>query len=290
MKRILLTGLLLIASSYSFAQNSTVIPAFIKAAQIYSSDHYDQKNYYTLSLEIRSVIDVFIENQIDPSILKGFELTKNNWTLKEDKYDQWIQNAYENKSIKTIAPIAFQAVKIDVKDSVDFSDDVYAYFFVTDGVVPTGKVTSIYKGVSSGESFFFNPADRALFPMAKVPLKSPSSHLIVDYGIVESDGDDITKMQKLTSIIFDIAIAVYSTQNPANGAMITKLRNEIKTLANLVISQDKDDRIITNTIGLQNDDISKLIDGKTFHDFKKNHKNGKGLFSWEYDVHFRILR
>lgn len=97
-------------------------------------------------------------------------------------------------------------------------------------------------------------------------------------------------MQKLSSIIIDIAIAVYSTQSPANGAMVANLRKEIKALANLVINQNNDDRLVTNSIGLQNSEINSLIKGKTFHDFKKSHKYDSLFHSWEYDIHFRILK
>ena len=291
MKWIFLTSLLVFAN-LSFAQQSRVIPAFLEAADSYSNG---QKDLLTLRPEVRSIIDVFVNNQVDPAILEKFYPQKNEWVLpQDDQYDLWIKNAKNNSENAaeriTTAPISFQVTKIDVINSSDISDDVYAYFFVTDGIMPTGKVTSIYKGVSSGESFFFNTIDRAIFPLTGVASKSPSDHLIIDYGIIESDGDDITELQKLSSIIIDIAIAVYSTQSPTTGTMVAGLRKEIKALANLVINQDKDDRLVTSSVGLQNGEINKLIEGKTFHEFKKNHKYDSFFHSWEYDIHFRILK
>jgi hypothetical protein len=288
MKWIFLTSLLL-SANFTFAQDSKVIPAFLEAADSYQNGH---KDLLTLRPEVKSIIDVFVDNQVDPSILENFYPQKAQWTLPEDdQYDQWIKNAQNIKQeAVTTPPISFQVTKVDVVNSSDLSDDVYAYFFVTDGIMPTGKVSSIYKGISSGESFFFNTIDRAIFPLSGISAKSPRSHLIIDYGIIESDGDDITELQKLSSIIIDIAIAVYSTQSPSTGAIAAKLRKEIKALANLVINQNNDDRLVTSSIGLQNKEINQLIEGKTFHDFKKNHKFDSFFHSWEYNVHFRILK
>lgn len=294
MKWIFLTSLLL-ASLNSFAQDSKVIPTFLEATESYV---HGQKDVLSLRPEVRSVIDVFIKNQIAPELLSDLQAlysTKRKWALPaDDKYDQWIKdldnNSHFNKEQVTTPPISFQAVRLDVVNSSDISDDIYAYFFVTDGVLPTGKVTSIYKGLSSGQSFFFNQLDRAIFPLAGVASQSPNNHLIIDYGIIESDGDDITKLQKLSSIIIDIAIAVYSTQAPGSGAMVASLRKEIKALANLVITQDNDDRLVTHSVGLQNKQINELIDGKTFYDFKKNHKYDSTFHSWEYNMHFRIIK
>jgi hypothetical protein len=288
MKWIFLT-LFSLTPLFSVAENSKVIPAFLEASEIYQSEAGDS---LTLRPEIRAIVDVFKNHQIGPELLENFYPEKNDWPLPEDdKYDLWIKKSQEKLSFsEETPPIAFQAVKLDVIKASQMTDDIYAYFFVTDGVMPTGKVTSIYKGVSSGESFFFNPLDRAIFPLIGVPSKSPNHHLIIDYGIIESDGDDITKLQKLSSIIIDIAIAVYSSQSPSNGAMIANLRKEIKALADLVIAQNYDDRLVTHSIGFSTQDLNKMIEGKTFHEFKQNHKYDSSFFGWEYDLHFRILK
>jgi len=278
---------LILTLNLAYGETSKVIPAFLEAAEIYQTQDKDNLN---LRPEIYSVLQVFKQHQIDPELIQNFSLTKKNWALpKSDKFDSWIEN---KKDLKQISPIevSLQATKVDVHTASQFSDDVYAYFFITDGVIPTGKVTSIYKGVASGESFFFNPIDRSIFPLVGIPAKSPTNHLIVDYGIIESDGDDITKLQKLSSIIIDIAIAVYTSQSPETGQVIVNLRKEIKALADLLISQNSDDRLATGTFGLQTTEIESMLANKTYVEFKKNHKNNSTFFGWDYDIHFRLVR
>jgi hypothetical protein len=72
--------------------------------------------------------------------------------------------------------------------------------------------------------------------------------------------------------------------------MIANLRKEIKALADLVIAQNYDDRLVTHSIGFSTQDLNKMIEGKTFHEFKQNHKYDSSFFGWEYDLHFRILK
>lgn len=270
-----------------FAETSKVLPSFIEASEIYRSEKDIPLN---LKPELLAILNVFKTHNIEPELLDGILNTKSNFELpKSDKYDLWIKEAQDKQVTNLDTPeVSLHAVKIDVITSSQMSDDVYAYFFVTDGVMPTGKVTSIYKGVSSGESFFFNPLDRAIFPLFGVPAKSPSNHLIVDYGIIESDGADIAKLQKLSSIIIDLAIAVYTTQDPQNGAKVANLRKEIKLLADYVLSQNNDDRLATDSFGFQVEEIAGLLKDKSFHEFKKKHKYDSTFYWWEYDVQFRL--
>ncbi len=284
---------LLLATLFStsvFAETSKLLPIFIEASEIYQEHKELPLN---LKPELMAALRVLKDNQISPEYLQNFKNEKKNWILpKDDKYDLWIKNNQTKKTSNfTDAPeVSLHAVKIDVITSSQMSDDVYAYFFVTDGVMPTGKVTSIYKGISSGQSFFFNPLDRAIFPLVGVPAKTPSNHLIVDYGIIESDGDDITRLQKLSSIIIDLAIAVYTTQDPENGAKIGNLRKEIKLLADYVLSQNNDDRLVTESFGFETEEIAGLLKDKSFHEFKKKHKYESTFYWWEYDIQFRLLK
>jgi len=278
---------LLLFVTLAQAENSKVIPVFLDAVEVYQNPSFDP---LFLKPEIRSVIQVLKNKNISPELLGPYLMAKKEHILPaDDKYDHWIKSAHLKKQTSEPLEVSLHANKIDVVISTQFSDDVYAYFFITDGVIPTGKVTSIYKGVASGEGFFFNPVDRAIFPLIGIPAKAPSNHLIVDYGIIESDGDDIKKMQQLSSIIIDIAIAVYSGQSP-NGQVIMNLRKEIKALADLLISFNSDDRLVTDSFGYTTEEISKLLSERSFVDFKKSHKHETDFTIWQYDIHFRLLR
>ena len=282
----LITALLL--SSAVLAEESKIVPVFLEAAEIYVSG---QKDQLVVRPELNQIMNILEKKGVTPDMLapvldkahalNGIEL------IGADKFDGWkTQKAVAGDDVPAVA---LQATGIDVvlRSEIFFKDDIYGYFFMTDGVIPTGKVTSIYKGIDSGESFFFNEVDRAIFPLIGIPAKKPDSHLIVDYGIIESDGDDIKKMQKLSSVIIDIAIAVYAAYDPQHAEMVIKLRQEIKTLADLLLTLNSDDRLATGSFGLKNAEIAEMLKTESYVEFQKNHKKEK---AFEYNVKFRLLR
>lgn len=279
---------LFLLTTLAQAETSKLIPAFLEAAEIYQSS---ADNSLILKPEVRAILNVLHEKNLPIELLTRFKGAKSSWTLPEDdKYDAWTKNPVQNKNEFNVPEISFHATKIDVIDSSQMRDDLYAYFFITDGVVPTGKVTSIYKGIASGQGFFFNATDRAIFPLVGIPAKAPSNHLIIDYGIIESDGDDIKKLQQLSAIIIDIAIAVYASQAPESSQVIVSLRKEIKALADLLLTFNNDDRLVTDSMGFTTDEISTLLKERTFVDFKRNHKFKGNYQKWEYDISFRMVR
>lgn len=272
-----------------WAENSKIIPAFIEASELYIAGH---ESSLFLRPDIRAALSVLQKNNIDPAVLeRRISFKGNAWPLRaDDKYDHWVKNPV--KSDAEVPEMAVHAFRFKVEEESDdwFKDDIYAYFFVTDGVIPTGKVTSIYKGLSQGQSFFFNEIDRAIFPLVGVPAKRPENHLIIDYGIIESDGDDIKEMQKLSSIIIDIAIAVYSSYDPQNAQILVNLRKEIKALAELLLSMNNDDRLATGSFGYKVHELEEILRDNTYVEITKTH-NGNGDFNkWEYDLSFRLIR
>ena len=270
MKWILLT---LLFSQSLMANSSKVVPIFLEASEMYVKGISSRHSFY-VSNEIRAVLQVLEKSQIAPEIIEKYTNQKTqDWTLREDdEFDSWTQTS---GFISKVAPeVVVHALKLDVHETSDdfFKDDIYAYFFVTDGVVPTGKVTSVYKGISSKQSFFFNEIDRAIFPLTGIQAKSPDNHLIIDYGIIESDGDDIKEMQQLSSIIIDIAIAVYSSYDPQRSKVILNLRKEIKALSNMLLNLNHDDRLATGTIGYKAAELADQLKDRSFMEIKKNHQ------------------
>jgi hypothetical protein len=279
---------LILSTAFAQAETSKLIPAFLEAVEVYDSS---SEEHLYLRPEVRAILDVLHQKNISPDLIKPFQFVKTNGELPEDdKYDSWIKNSPKRSNQLPVPDISLQASKIDVIKASQFSDDIYAYFFITDGVIPTGKVTSIYKGISSGQGFFFNPIDRAIFPLIGITAKAPTNHLIVDYGIIESDGDDIKKLQALSAIIIDLAIGVYATQNPQAGQVLMNLRKEIKALADLLLSFNHDDRLVTDSFGYTSDEVAEMLSERSYVDIKKNHKKEGNYGSWEYDLSFRMVR
>jgi len=279
---------LFLLTTLAHAETSILIPAFLEAIEIYGSE---TQHHLYLRAEVRTILTVLREKNIPLERLEHVRFSKGHWHLRaDDKFDTWIKNPLHQSSDLNVPKISFHATKIDViKSSQYMGDDVYAYFFVTDGVIPTGKVTDIYKNISSRQGFFFNATDRAIFPPIGIPAKTPQNHLIVDYGIIESDGDDIKALQQLSSIIIDMAIAVYTTQNTPTGQVLVSLRKEIKALADLLLTQNSDDRLITGSIGYTSQEITELLSKKSYVDVAKSHQN-EGAFGWDYKIQFRMLR
>lgn len=273
------------------AETSKIIPVFMEAAEMYVED--SSVDQLVIRPDLKKIIDLLESKNIPKEYLRPY-LAKNRekaqWLLPaDDKYDGWKTDG----SFKGNVPeVALHAFRMDVVEESDdfFKDDIYVYYFITDGVIPTGKVTSIYKGIKAGQSFFFNEIDRAIYPLVGIPAKSPENHLIVDYGIIESDGDDIKDLQKLSSIIIDIAIAVYSSYDPQNAEILIKLRKEIKALADLLLSMNNDDRLVTGTFGFKANEIADVLGNSSYIEFKKTHKHDSTFDSWEYDLRFRMIR
>lgn len=284
----ILIGLLFVTNLW--AENSKLVPVFIDAAKIYVDGSEGDQLF--LKPEIRAALDVLKKSQIDPAILqRRLFVGQRDWPLPpDDKYDQWVNKP--QKSHLEVPEVALHAFKFNVVDESDewFKDDIYVYFFITDGVIPTGKVTSIYKGVSQGQSFFFNEVDRAIFPLLDVPAKKPENHLIVDYGIIESDGDDVKDMQKLSSVIIDIAISVYSSIDPQGSQVIVNLRKEIKALTEMLLNLNNDDRQAIGSFGWKVAELEALMKDQSYVEFSKNHKGNGDFNKWEYEIYFRLLK
>lgn len=274
-----------------WAENSKLIPIFLDASKIYIEGS-QQGDQLFLKPEIRAALEVLKKSHIDPAVLqRRLFVSQREYPLREDdKFDGWVKNPV--KENKEIPEVALHAFKFKVTDESDewFKDDIYVYFFVTDGVIPTGKISSIYKGISQGQSFFFNEVDRAIFPLMGVPAKRPENHLIVDYGIIESDGDDIKDMQKLSSVIIDIAISVYASIDPQRSQVVVNLRKEIKALSEMLLGLNNDDRQATGSFGWKVSELEALLKDQTYVEFAKNHKGNGDLNKWEYDLYFRLMR
>lgn len=277
----------------AWARESLVLPAFRDAVKVYVEEP-SLAGTYVVQPKTMALIRIFEKKKISPEMLAPYLDVlqgKTEFPLpKDDKYDSWIKNR-KTDPVK-VPELALHAFGFDVVEESDdfFNDDIYCYFFVTDGVIPTGKVTGIYKGLDQGETFFFNEVDRAIYPLLGVPAKSPENHLIIDYGIIESDGDDIKDLQKLSSIIIDIAIAVYSSVDPQNGQVLANLRKEVKALADLLLSMNNDDRLANGSFGYTTTELSEILREQTYVEFKKVHKKESNFDDWEYHLRFRLIR
>jgi hypothetical protein len=270
-----------------WATNSRVIPVFFEALE-----HLDFPPNYVFKPEIKAALDVLQKSQIDHQFLKKFLVLKDSekeWPLIQNRFDRWVKG--DKNALVSNVEISLLATQFYVKEESDdfFNDDIYVYFFISDGLGTTAKVTSLYRGLDEGDGFYFNLNDRQLYPLSG-GAKAPVNQLIVDYGIVESDGDDIKDLQKLSSIILDLTVRVYESLEPASAAVWEDVRKELQTLSELLISFNNDDRLVISSFGLTSQDLNAFLADKTYFELSKKHKKKSQNDSWEYVMTFRFLR
>lgn len=269
------------------ARESKLLPLFFEAATLYQSDS-SLAETQVLQKELVLILNLFHKNKISEQTL--------NQILSHKQQDRWqlpVMSSRHVGQIKINSPelpeLALHAVKFKVVEESDdaLNDDLYMYFFITDGVVPTGKVTSIYKGNDEGDAFFFNQLDRVVFPQG-LAAKKPAQHLIVDYGIMESDGDDIKKWQALSSVILDLAISLY--QEPKSEMKLDELRSEVKALSEVILGMNHDDRLVTATLTFQGDELARMLENQSYVEFKQKHRKSSTFDDFKYEILFRLIK
>ena len=93
-------------------------------------------------------------------------------------------NSSENKNL-IMPKMALHAHQLEVIDPKDefMKDDIYFFFYTTDGATTVSKVTEIYKGLSGGQSFFLSATDRVLFPTKAIGSKYPINILSLTFQL-----------------------------------------------------------------------------------------------------------
>lgn len=157
-----------------------------------------------------------------------------------------------------------------------FNDDLYIYFIIQVGKISKVHVTQIYRNVDEGDSFFFLPIDRELLNIDS----GISRNYIIDYGIVESDGEDLTQLVKISSEV--IQLFSYALKKPV-GEVVRKLKHEIKLFLATLASLKRDTRLSLDSIRF------KAVQHSKIEQFNRHHKGEKNFSEYEYLVNFRVL-
>lgn len=165
-----------------------------------------------------------------------------------------------------------------------FNDDIYMWFIITVDGIPYSKVTKIYRGLDEGETLLFDDQDRVInsFPYKR--------QLIIDWGIVESDGEDITEMQRLSTHAFKlISIVLEQADSGQRQTMLAKLREETNAVMQLLLGLSHDDRLTNGTLVLDVHDTYRLWQNNGFLEqqqvFSGNHMGS----DWKYQLTWRFL-
>jgi hypothetical protein len=281
---------------------SKSLPLIHKAFELIS----DNKNlpYFAedvgLLLAIEKLRKLNLNSDLQSKILNRLDNLKENRNGEEEalsfdgiEIDNLDNKNYENSSDLIMPSISIHAFKIDVVNPVDdvTGDNIYGFFFVTDGHIPTGRVTSIYKGLRGGGSFYLNQIDRLVYPiLANQYTSIPKGKIIIDYGLVESDTADIEGLQSLTEAIMELAILAYGPIELMSPKIIKLLRSEVKLLTKALLNLENDDRVVMNTKFLDIEDFHEIFKDGPYKEITENYKGKHLLSKWEYNLHFRYFK
>lgn len=218
--------------------------------------------------------------------------TLGKWSILNPSYYR-LKNLPEPAILKSQSgypPLALHAHKFLVAEESDdvMNDDIYVSFFITDGYVPTGRVSSIYRSLDEGESFFFTPNDRILYPIPGVNLMIPRGHLIIDYMIIESDGDDISELKRISGFITELAIEYY--QRRYGDTVLGHLREEVRALSEALLDLNHDDRLVSATWAPSPEEVISLFGNSTYAEFTRTHKESSPWGDFKYKMTFRLIR
>lgn len=275
------------------SQPSLLIKDFAKAL-----DAYAGKKTFAKPTEVQRLwVNAFKKAGIKPEFLER-RLNKSNKTSFVDPFAKFQIIEVETVTNKDPAHFsisdfktALHVYRFDVKDEYDdFSnDDIYMYFITTHDDLLWGRVTSVYRNIGEGESIFFNAEDRGIFGPKGEKL-TPRSHLIVDYGIIESDGEDVEDMQKLSAVIVDLALVALTVYNPQAGVAAEQARAETKNLLKAIVALNQDDRLVTDSIYFTPQSLAEKLKDSTYSEFGKRYEHATWWTRFNYQVNFRLLR
>jgi hypothetical protein len=187
---------------------------------------------------------------------------------------------------------AIHAVKLSVtEDYDDFNNDnVYLYYITTSDDIVWGKVTDVYKNLDEGTEVFMNAEDRGVYGPTGQKLAFPTNHVIVDFGLIESDGDDITQLKKVSDAIVDLALVALAVYQPGAGAAALQARAEVNNLLHLIIELNSDDRLVTDSVYFTPNSMAEKLNNTTYFEFDRVYEKATWWTRFKYAMKFRLIK
>lgn len=188
--------------------------------------------------------------------------------------------------------VALHATKLTVHEDYDdiTNDNIYMYFITTSDDLVWGKATSTYKGLDEHTSVFLNADDRGVFSPTGQKSTLPNNHLIVDFGLIESDDEDIDKLKKLSDAIIDLALVATTIASPDAGLAAAQARAEVKNLLRFIVELDTDDRLVTDSLYLNPSNIETTLKDQSYHEIDRVYEAENFWTHFKYGMMFRLLR
>jgi hypothetical protein len=306
-------GTVAVAKTPTEIRPALLVSSFIKALETYGNPTLEKST----SKETQMWISGFKERGVDPFFIKR-RLNKAKakhrravvaglypWSADPFAAYRYIQvekpqtsplgDHSQSQKLNTVSePLALHAFRLDVIEDYDdiMNDDVYGYFIVTHDDLLWGKVTSIYRNMDEGTSVFLSPEDRGLFGPKGDKLIA-GNHLIIDFGLIESDGEDIRYLQRVSDAIVDLAIVAVTVYNPEAGIAAAQAREETKNLLRLVVELDDDDRLVTDTLRFTSNSLMSMLNDQgsgSLVEFDRLYDRETTFTHFTYRLNFRLFK
>ena len=129
-----------------------------------------------------------------------------------------------------------------------------------------------------------------------MPYQTPYKHLIIDLSIIESDGDDIKEMQKISQAILPLAASAYGLYTGgAMGGILSSatsvaLRKEVSKLSQSLLALNNDDRLVNKSLIYSPRNLANLFKEDDIFQFSEVYKGFDRISSWKYKLHFRMFK
>mgnify|MGYP003670912099 CR=1 FL=1 len=259
------------ALAFIFLSSNTV------QAKDLSLQIYDSLKSYCRGIKGNSSLDKKIQS-LSPSRKRCGLFELRSYEVKQFRLP--ISAVKSNQRIDLHLP----QLKVIEEEDDFFNDDLYMWFVITlDGISYT-KVTKIYKGLDEGQVLQFDHEDRVINSIAF------RRNAIIDWGIVESDGDDIAEMQRLSRNALDLIFMALSEQeDPDTPNRIERLREQTAKVMTLLLGLDHDDRLATGSLVLDSSDSQRTWENGGIMEFKQDFRGSHFGSDWHYELLWRLI-
>ncbi len=185
---------------------------------------------------------------------------------------------------KSLVHLHLPSLKVIEEEDDFFNDDIYMWFVITLDGIPYIKVTKIYKGLDEGQTLQFDAADRVINDLQ---FKRTA---IIDWGIVESDGDDISEMRRLSQHALELVyLAMNQQDDPNNPTRIEQLKDQTAKVMELLLGLDHDDRLTSGTLILDSTSTQTTWQNGGIYEFSQDFTGSHMNSDWHYQILWRLL-
>ena len=176
--------------------------------------------------------------------------------------------------------------RIEIIEEEDdfFNDDIYMWFIITRDGLTYAKMTQIYRNYDEGSILVLNQDDRII---SNQPFYQ---HLIIDYGLVESDGDDTRELLKISENASRILTQLNQSKSFARKDELRELLlRESRLFMQTLLSFNHDDRLISSSLNITYQHTHRTWQNSLFYEDMQEFRGQNNASDWHYKLIWRYL-